>query len=136
MAFLRISLLLMLSLRLLGGDGGVLQAVAWAGMLVSRAPEMGIAAAVETTFDGAHPCPLCTAIGKTEKPAEEQTPLPENVLAKLKLKDTVPTGELLLPPPSTEWRTAPLPLSQEAGLVRNRRDAPPVPPPQAGNALA
>lgn len=130
MAFFRITLLLLLSLRLLGGDGGVLQVVAWGGMLVSRAPEMGVAAAMETTFDGNHPCPLCTAIRETEKPAEESTPLPENVLAKLKLKDTVPAHDLVIPPPSAEWRAALAPAGQDYQVARTRRDAPPVPPPQ------
>lgn len=131
MSFVRITLLLLLSLRLLGGDGGVLQAVAWAGMLVSRTAESGVTAAVETTFDGEHPCSLCKAIRQSEKPADPQTPLPENLLAKLKLKDAVRSTDLILPAPVME---SPLSGGQPAGsapeFASTRRDAPPVPPPQ------
>lgn len=135
MAFFRITLLLMLSLRLLGGDSGVLQAVAWAGMLVSRAPEMGVAAAVETTFDGDHPCSLCTAIRKTETPAENPTPLPENVLAKLKLKDTVQSTDPVIPLLAvSEDQAVGAPAMQGPEFSRSRRDAPPVPPPQLKTA--
>ncbi|MES2705096.1 MAG: hypothetical protein V4726_00695 [Verrucomicrobiota bacterium] len=130
MSFVRVTLLLLLFLRLLGGDGGALQAVAWAGMLVSRTAEAGVAAAVKTTFDGEHPCSLCTAIKESEKPADPQSPLPENLLAKLKLKDAVRSTDLLIPPPTAELRTTGSPAGQGPEFASLRRDAPPVPPPR------
>ncbi|RYD28206.1 MAG: hypothetical protein EOP86_23420 [Verrucomicrobiaceae bacterium] len=132
MSSVRITLLLLLFLRLLGGDGGVLQAVAWAGMLVSRTAESGMATAVQTTFDGEHPCALCTAIQKSEKPAEPKTPapLPDNLLAKLKLKDVLRSTDLLLPLPGMACGTIAKPVPHGPQSSSTRRDAPPVPPPQ------
>lgn len=40
----------------------VLQVFAWAGMLVSYSQDAAFATAVEMTFDGDHPCPMCKAI--------------------------------------------------------------------------
>ena len=40
----------------------VLQVVAWSGMLVSYSQDTDVATAVEMTFNGENPCPMCTAI--------------------------------------------------------------------------
>ncbi len=42
----------------------LLQAVAWAGMIVSYSQESPIGEAVVKTFDGHHPCTLCKQIAK------------------------------------------------------------------------
>ncbi|MDB6136608.1 MAG: hypothetical protein JWM59_4851 [Verrucomicrobiales bacterium] len=132
MSSVRITLLLLLFLRLLGGDGGVLQAVAWAGMVVSRTAESGMATAVQTTFDGEHPCALCTAIQKSEKSTEPKAPvpLPDNFLAKLKLKDVLQSTDLPVPVPFTACGTVAKPVIHGPQSSSTRRDAPPVPPPQ------
>ncbi len=44
-----------------------LQSVAWVGMLVHYSSCGSVASAVEKTFDGKHPCPLCKAISKAEQ---------------------------------------------------------------------
>jgi len=41
-----------------------LQAVAWAGMIVSYSQEAPLGEAVAKTFDGQHPCTLCKQIAK------------------------------------------------------------------------
>jgi hypothetical protein len=43
------------------GSSASVQVVAWAGMLVSRTVEQGWTTAVDTTFDGNHPCSMCLA---------------------------------------------------------------------------
>ncbi len=39
-----------------------LQVVAWAGMIVNYSRDAEISEAIEMTFDGEHPCPMCKAI--------------------------------------------------------------------------
>ncbi|HMP76768.1 MAG TPA: hypothetical protein PKE12_10795 [Kiritimatiellia bacterium] len=54
----------------------VLQVMAWTGMLVSYSQDRSFAEAAEMTFDGEHPCPMCTAIKKqqVEEKADFQAP--------------------------------------------------------------
>ncbi|HMO50706.1 MAG TPA: hypothetical protein PKE26_09805 [Kiritimatiellia bacterium] len=40
----------------------LLQVAAWAGMVIAYSQDSDLATAVEMTFDGDHPCPMCTAI--------------------------------------------------------------------------
>src|SRR6266702_1217567 len=50
-----------------------LQAVAWAGMIVSFSQEAPLGEAVVKTFDGQHPCKLCKQIARgkqSEKKSE------------------------------------------------------------------
>jgi len=56
----------------LGLHWAALQSVAWAGMLLSYSHSGSIASAVEKTFDGKHPCPLCKTIAKGEQGGKKQ----------------------------------------------------------------
>lgn len=61
-------------LQICGGHWGLLQAIAWAGMVVNYAQtEESIPAALEKTFDGNHPCALCVAVkeGRGEEKKQE-----------------------------------------------------------------
>lgn len=59
---------------LAGGHWGVLQTVAWAGMLVTYTQADGsLLAGVKKTFDGEHPCRMCSSI-KEAKQKERQSP--------------------------------------------------------------
>lgn len=40
----------------------LMQGVAWGGMLLSYSAESGIEQGIQQTFDGDHPCPLCTLV--------------------------------------------------------------------------
>jgi hypothetical protein len=40
----------------------VLQVVAWANMIVDYSRDADLSDAIEMTFDGEHPCPMCKAI--------------------------------------------------------------------------
>jgi hypothetical protein len=116
------------ALYLSGAHWMVLQMTAWTGMLVSRSADAGMTEAVETTFDGEHPCAMCMAITKAqeqEKKQEEQ-----------RLPDVKKLMELRL----VVLEVCQLPRSSLSGEVHwvqfsdsaNRRaDAPPTPPPNA-----
>ena len=77
--------MLLLALALLSGQSAGLQLVAWAGMLAARAPEVGLATAVRTTFDGQHPCGVCAlvaALADQERAPAPLAPGPEKPDAK------------------------------------------------------
>ena len=120
-----------LALRLLGGDFAVLQIVAWTGMIVTRTAEKGVAAAVESTFDGEHPCPLCKALESATTQDKKETPLPDGLLVKLKLKDVQRTDDLVIPCPVAGGIQMIGSVSYLAALPRDRSDGPAVPPPKA-----
>lgn len=59
-----------------GGHWAVLQTIAWGRMIVDYSRTASLATAVEETFDGDHPCPMCTSIkkGRSDEQKSEQTP--------------------------------------------------------------
>ena len=68
---------------LAGGHWGSLQTVAWAGMLWNYTQVDGsLLSGVKTTFDGEHPCTMCTSI-KTAKEKERTSPVTVVALKKL-----------------------------------------------------
>jgi hypothetical protein len=73
-------LILCCALYLSGAHWVLLQVTAWTGMVIERTQTSGVVVAVETTFDGAHPCALCHAI--TEGNQEERKKDPEAPVVK------------------------------------------------------
>lgn len=68
------ALLLVLTLGL---HWALLQTVAWTGMIVSYSQGNSIREALNMTFDGEHPCPLCKVIKQgraAEKNQEKEAP--------------------------------------------------------------
>jgi hypothetical protein len=69
-------LLLVLALACsIGLHWALLQSVAWMTMMVSYSQNATLKEALEKTFDGQHPCPLCKEVAagkKSEKKAELQ----------------------------------------------------------------
>ena len=55
-----------------GLQWAALQSIAWVGMLIDYSRSGSIASAIEKTFDGRHPCPLCNAIHKGEQGGKKQ----------------------------------------------------------------
>jgi hypothetical protein len=49
----------------------VLQVAAWVGMLFSYSQKVELAEAVEMTFNGENPCPMCTAIKQAQTQASD-----------------------------------------------------------------
>jgi hypothetical protein len=60
-----------------GGHWMLLQSVAWGGMMLEYARADGLAAAVETVFDGRHPCGLCKEI-HNQRSSEQKPDAPLN----------------------------------------------------------
>ena len=60
--FLHKLIILSCALYLSGAHWVLLQGTAWTGMLVARSLTASVAEAVSSTFDGQHPCPVCSAI--------------------------------------------------------------------------
>lgn len=58
-----------------GGHWAVLQSVAWAGMLRDYSRGEGFGAAVEKTFSGKYPCPMCRKIAAAQKKQERSAPM-------------------------------------------------------------
>ncbi|MGH8046764.1 MAG: hypothetical protein ACREKL_05925 [Chthoniobacterales bacterium] len=58
-----------------GGHWGMLQTVAWAGMLKDYARADGLVVAAEKTFSGNYPCALCKRIADKKSSEQKQAPL-------------------------------------------------------------
>ena len=117
----------MCALYLSGAHWAVLQVTAWTGMLVARSQRVSVVVAVETTFDGQHPCRLCSAITseqKEEKQKEREFP----VLKKMQEVKFVEVARFELPARESSGEAGWMDLVQ---MNPWRADAPPVPPPRA-----
>lgn len=53
-----------------------LQVVAWTGMVIKYAQDVPLTEALEMTFDGDHPCPLCKAIRKAQTGSQQEIKAP------------------------------------------------------------
>lgn len=99
-----------------------LQVVAWAGMVVRYAQKASLAEAVEMTFDGDHPCPLCKVVRQAQSAERHEMTapsVPERI--QLFVEATRPW-----PPAFTAWPhwVGPTPACSSTPL------RPPVPPPR------
>jgi len=99
-----------------------LQSVAWTTMLVNNLAETSVSAALERTFDGEHPCPLCKAIAKGRK-AEKK---PDALLALKKFEALNQTVVLVVAAPASYP-----PIKEQQAFVATLGHAPPTPPPRA-----
>ena len=55
----------------------LVQGWAWGTMLQDRAPERGMSGALDSTFSGAEPCPMCCAVQEERHEEQEEAPVPE-----------------------------------------------------------
>ncbi len=124
---LRSLLCLVCALYLSGAHWMLLQTAAWTGMIFSRTQTATVAEAVKTTFDGDHPCGLCTAISKGQEEEQQKQP----TLPTYKKGDDLKVAALnrmLLPPPTPAMDVS-WPAFAPHALVRSEQ--PPTPPPLA-----
>ena len=115
---------ILIALALAGSIGlhwTVLQAVAWAGMIVSYSQEAPLGEAVVKTFDGQHPCKLCTQIAKGKQSEKKSDYKFE--LRKLEFPYAPFTFIFRAPSSFVEVRAG----NQRADLLTH---SPPVPPPR------
>ncbi len=114
-------LAILAALQILGGHWVVVQSVAWMGMLAEYSQEGTWTEAVSKTFDGKHPCKLCSAVQRGS--GEEKSPKSPAATAKWEAV----LDELLLigKPDFTVADRSVLTLRAPA-----RNEAPGVPPPR------
>ena len=85
MRLLRLIPVLFICLFLTGGHYGMLQCVAWAGMLWNYSEQDGLAQGARDTFSGDKPCCLCEAIAEAQQgDSESQEPIQRIQVDKLK----------------------------------------------------
>jgi len=118
-------LIVVCALYLSGVHWALLQTTAWTGMLVARSQEAGVMNAVETTFDGLHPCSLCKVIKEVQKD-EQKSESQTLILKKLMEAKFIAVAAIGLPllkqTDSARWQDF-----SENG--KKRVDAPFTPPP-------
>jgi len=112
----------------LGLHWGLLQTVAWTGMLINNSCIGSFKEAVSKTFDGEHPCCLCKAIkqGRTEERKQSQQK-PENFL---KIEFPLPAEGMVLIAPDVAKE-----LAISNGLYGSFLMKPPTPPPRCSVAV-
>ena len=99
-----------------------LQVVAWTGMVVKYAQAVPLSEAIEMTFDGDHPCPLCNVIRKAQKSGQHEMTAP-----------TAPERIHLFVEPHRPWFQNMMELVRLSFLPAVRSGIPlrpPVPPPR------
>ncbi len=105
-----------------GGQWGVLQAVAWANMIRDYSEMVPLAQAVQMTFSGEYPCPICKAIAE-RKSSDQQKAL---TLEKVEKKFPLPVAIAVARPKVSAFQYALF-----AVTFSSRADSPPTPPPRA-----
>ncbi|HCN28711.1 MAG TPA: hypothetical protein DIT64_08070 [Verrucomicrobiales bacterium] len=111
----------------IGLHWAVLQSAAWVGMVVAYSVEKGsVVQGISDTFDGEHPCPLCTAVseGVKESPAK-------NGSAPVKPGKDLKITLAIVPVPVFVFTTAPPPAwSTISSTAEARQVQPTAPPPR------
>ena len=106
----------------------LLQVTAWVGMLFSYSQDNSVATAIEMTFDGEHPCPMCKKIQKAEGGAAHRAQL-SGTLAGPANEFTCPLAlSARLPVPAS---SRPAYGASDLRCPAARADVPPTPPPIA-----
>ncbi|MEO5913651.1 MAG: hypothetical protein ABIS50_05430 [Luteolibacter sp.] len=82
----------------MGGHLALLQTIAWGNMLVDFSSKASLSEAMEKTFDGEHPCPLCKVVKKT-KSEDEKKPM---LKSEMKMEVALPVPVKVPFPRSTD----------------------------------
>ena len=118
---IRKALLIAMLVAIAGGNWCALQSLAWMTMLAGNLRMDSFTAAVERTFDGKHPCPLCKAIAAGKKSEEKK----EYAAPFTRLEFPPLPGRFVMDAPERFPR---LPLIDR--FSRTLRTQPPTPPPR------
>lgn len=100
-----------------------LQVVAWTGMVVKYAQAVPLAEALEMTFDGDHPCPLCKVIRQAQTSDQHEMKAP-----------SAPERIQLFVEPARPWFHSVMELARLAvqpSIHPGPTVRPPVPPPRS-----
>lgn len=127
---LRLILALIGCLHLCGGHYGVMQMFAWGKMIVEYSTEKGLVDGLADTFDGEHPCEMCTSIAKAKKDQSESNDMPSSSdFRKLELKNLLPTEFPVAGEPRAQEFMPPLHAAPES-CIPSFRASPETPPPR------
>ena len=118
-------------LHLAGGPYSLMQAYAWAGMLVTYSQQDGLLEGAKNTFSGEKPCELCCKIAAAKKsePAREKKEAPVPPSTGKLLQEFLLSGTVSVEPP----RFNPFIVPAFPGVlvpVETACASPPVPPPR------
>ena len=116
------SLLVLALMVSIGGHWAVLQSVAWTTMFAANLSCDSLTEAVNKTFDGEHPCPLCCAI-KAGKKSEQKSETTAPELKKFEYVNESPRFVFAAPTVFTL-------LGSLAEFPVSFSFTPPVPPPR------
>lgn len=111
------------------------QAYAWGGMLISYSQKTGLRQAVQDTFSGDKPCPMCRRIAVAEQKSESDGKAPmapgqrESRLLDL-APQMIPLDLIALKTPAGR-SFVPSSAVTSTGSPGRGADAPPLPPPCA-----
>ena len=110
----------------LGLHWALVQGIAWAEMFIDFASEGSVIEAVEKTFDGQHPCPLCAKVKEGNRDSKDpQSPQEDDAVKEL---DAVLVSHaVLIPPAGEKMNFAPL-----RAVMIQRNEMPETPPPRRG----
>ena len=106
----------------IGGHWAFLQSVAWTRMIVERTGGQSFSQAVQTTFDGEHPCDLCKRISDGKQGERQPEKSPPSLKADLLCERRI----IAIAPPSV-----PMIFPSSPAVGTPRAECPPVPPPRA-----
>ena len=82
----------------MGGHWALLQTIAWGNMLVDFSSESSFSEAMDKTFDGEHPCPLCKVVKKSKSEGDKKPVLK----SEMKMEVALPAPVKVPFPRSTE----------------------------------
>jgi len=105
-----------------GTHWAALQSIAWTTMLANNLQSGSMSQALEKTFDGKHPCPLCRAVA-AGKEAEQKS----DFTLELKKLEYPPAPERFALVAPAQFRILP----QVNFSAETLTQQPPVPPPRA-----
>ncbi|MGB0991875.1 MAG: hypothetical protein ACPG32_05340 [Akkermansiaceae bacterium] len=117
------------AITIFDGHLAVVQSWAWASMLWDRSPEMGLSEAVDSTFSGEQPCPLCCAVQEERQGQQERDSQAPTTESRHVLKHLVPVTDCSCRLPTPISKFSPI----EVVLIlpqTSRADRPPSPPPR------
>ena len=102
------------------------QGWAWGTMLQERAPERGVVEALDSTFSGSEPCPMCSAVQEEQHEKQKEAPVPESS-PTVKWIPGYGAGNVVMRSPYVCYAKMPLDLSL---CIAARDYEPDVPPPR------
>ena len=108
----------------MGGHLMLLQTIAWGNMLVDFSSKSSLSEAVDKTFDGEHPCPLCKVVNKTKSEEEKKSV----IKAEMKMEIALPAPVKVPFPRSSELVFR---VTEYSGTFTEVHLAVPMQPPRA-----